>query len=105
MPAESWQGNVSECVVHLDVLYANGKLVYKPDASDPPDSDAIENNTAGVVRLREVMPKLNGRWSTFVKAIYTLKHIVGTGSAASKLAIAEEQAHVVRNCLRHIRRE
>ena len=102
---------VEECSSHLDVLLENGLVVYKLDVDDPPDVDGILTNMEGLVRLMVLQPRLNGRWSLFVKAILMKMRsgtMIGVGSDLAlpeQMKIAEEQAQVIRNLLRHIKRE
>jgi len=103
--------NVADVSLHLDKLFEDGLLNYKPDADDGPDVDEILKHTDGVVRLMETMPSLNGRWSLFVKAILvkmrnnTMIGITSEMALGEQMRIAEEQGQMIRILLRHIKRE
>jgi hypothetical protein len=64
-----WDGSLDEGVDALSLLYASGKLTYAPTACDRPNEEFMTANADGLHKLFQVIPKGNGKYSTFVKVL------------------------------------
>lgn len=67
-----WEGSLHDAADGLELLFSNGKLNYPARASDAADEAWFILNAPGLQQLFRKMPKLNGKYSTFVKAILSL---------------------------------
>ena len=72
MKGSGWEGSLNDAADGLELLFSSGKLSYPARASDPADEAFFTTNANGLQQLFRMMPKLNGKYSTFVKAILSL---------------------------------
>jgi hypothetical protein len=104
-----WSGSVQDCADQLEALFANGNIEYDKSPNDSADEDAIESNALGLKNLFDLIPKGNGRWTTFVKAILKLmssgRYPGAPKDLKRQLKEAENQASILRTICFHIRRE
>ena len=67
----AWTGTVDAAADALSLLLANGKLKYvEPDS--PVDEDFMEKNMPGLKQMFAEIPKGNGKYSMFVRAVLKL---------------------------------
>ena len=110
MPKSGWKGDAATCATALYVLFAPGDLEYRSGQDDAPDDVAIVAMTPGLLALFALIPKGNGLYSTFVRAILEIMKAGkygGTqgGPMRTRMKKAQDQAMILRTICFHIRRE
>ena len=71
--AASWGGSNYQLVLHSADLWKSGRLTYTPSWDDPADEEAIARMTPSLKKLAEAAPRMNVKYSQFVRAV--LEHI------------------------------
>ena len=67
----AWSGTVDAAADALSTLLENGKLKYV-EPSDPVDEDFMNKNMPGLKKMFAEIPKGNGKYSMFVRAVLKL---------------------------------
>ena len=106
----SWQGTVQECAKAVKALFKDGLIEYDACWDDPADEEKMTTLREPLLKLQAIVPRLNARWSTIMKAIL---HLMATqewfqeapSRSVERRAVAGAEATKVRNICYHIRRE
>ena len=62
------------------------QLQYAVSFDEPADTAMILENTQGIIALQKIMPNLNGRFTTFMKALFLCLDKGWVASKATEIA-------------------